>query len=254
MGTKVNLYSIGDPNLTRLMDAVDVERIGFCAVSLTHYDDDVEPEIAAGSKIEINGALFEFDTDESITGSPADGTVYIKLIPDENAVSAIFTATAPTWDTTKQGWYEAATNNRYLPYEITKSGSSYSNKCEIPLVADNDIKFRSDGTIIAKDLLLPDSVSIAENGYLKIAGLIIQWGHTGSGKISGPGSVQINFPTAFPNACFSVVLGATQLSYSATYNAPMMMQVRDVTTAKFNLLHALSNTAYYNNYWIAIGY
>lgn len=133
-GSQINSYGIGDVNLTSLMASVDAERIGFCAVSLTNYDNTSEPEIAEGSKIEVNGALFKFDADEAIGGSPSDGTVYIKLIPVSTSITAEFTNTAPTWDTEKQGWYSPTPgeeNYRYLPFGMTKSGSSYSNKHEM---------------------------------------------------------------------------------------------------------------------------
>jgi hypothetical protein len=130
-GSQINSYGIGDVNLTSLMASVDAERIGFCAVSLTNYDNTSEPEIAEGSKIEVNGALFKFDADEAIGGSPSDGTVYIKLIPVSTSITAEFTNTAPTWDTEKQGWYSPTPgeeNYRYIPFEMYKAGTLYYDK------------------------------------------------------------------------------------------------------------------------------
>lgn len=130
-GSLVNEYSVGDPNLSSLMTTTDKSRIGYHAVSLTHYSDSTVPAIAAGSKIEVNGALYEFETDEAIGGSPSDGTVYIKLIPSGATCTAEFTNTAPIWDTEKQGWYSPTGGEesyRYLEFGMTKASAAYSNK------------------------------------------------------------------------------------------------------------------------------
>jgi hypothetical protein len=94
---------------------LDAQRLGYQACSLTHFADLLEPEIAAGSKVEIGGALFQFTLDESIGGWGGianDSDVYIKLTVAGAAVTASFTIVAPTWDTAKQGWYDGA--ERYI--------------------------------------------------------------------------------------------------------------------------------------------
>jgi hypothetical protein len=73
--------------------------------------DTSEPSIAAGSKVEIGGALYEFTGDEAGTGWAGIGVsnyVYMLLTPSGATVSWSYTTTAPTWDTAKQGWYTAA--------------------------------------------------------------------------------------------------------------------------------------------------
>ena len=46
--------------------------------------------------------------------------------------------------------------------------------------------------------------SIAENGWCKLPnGLILQWGHYASGVSEG-NNASVNFPVAFPTACFGV--------------------------------------------------
>lgn len=155
-GSKVNDYAIGDANLTALMDSVDKQRIGYSAVSLNEYTTNDEPSITAGSKIEVNGALFEFESDESITGNPADGDVYIKLIPSGDSITAEYETDAPAWDDEKQGWYESGTNNRYLNYLIVLSGSgtvwekyiltreSTTTKIGHDLTVENDLSVEGD--------------------------------------------------------------------------------------------------------------
>jgi len=112
-GTKVNDYSIGDSNIQSVMLTLDKAFKGFHQVSLTNYNTTSESAIAAGSVVEVNGALYKFDSDESITGSPSNGTVYIYLVPSGDTVTAAYTNTAPTWSDSKQGWYGTGGNANY---------------------------------------------------------------------------------------------------------------------------------------------
>lgn len=127
-GSKLNVYAVGDVNLTNMMASLNATTKGFHQVSLTEWETTTVPQIAAGSIVECDGALFSFSSDESISGSPSDGTVYIKLIPDGTSITAEFTNTAPGWDTAKQGWYSPTTGEetyRYLEYYIVKSSTTY---------------------------------------------------------------------------------------------------------------------------------
>jgi hypothetical protein len=111
------------------INAIEKQRVGYQAVSLSNFDNDSEPQVCAGSKIEIAGALFEFTGNESITGWGAIGInndVYIKLVVADTAVTAEFTTVAPTWSTTKQGWYHDL--DRYIA-RLYKDGSGlYTRK------------------------------------------------------------------------------------------------------------------------------
>lgn len=139
-GSKVNTYGVGDVDLTNIMTVIDSQRQGYYKVSLTNYDNDSKPEIAAGSKIEINGSLFKFDSDESIGGSPSDGLVLIKLIPSGSSVTAEFTNDLPLWDDEKGGWYEPSTNNRYLHFSMYLDSGDYLEKNEAQFGATGDIR------------------------------------------------------------------------------------------------------------------
>jgi len=129
-GSKINDYGVGDVNATSIMTTLDAQRIGYHALTLTEYDTTTKPAIAAGSKVEINGALFKFDSEDAISGSPSDGDVYILLTPSGDSVTASFTNTAPTWSDSKQGWYGTggSENYRYANFVMTKSGTDYSDK------------------------------------------------------------------------------------------------------------------------------
>ena len=129
-GSKINDYAIGDQNIQSVMLTLDKAFKGFHQASLTNYNTTDESAIAAGSVVEVNGALYKFDSDESITGSPSDGTVYIQLVPSGDTITAAYTNTAPTWSDSKQGWYGTggSANYRYLEFIFIKTGSNWVYK------------------------------------------------------------------------------------------------------------------------------
>ena len=156
-GTQINDYGVGDTNLTSLMNTADTQRIGYHSVSLTNYATTTVPAVAEGSVVEIAGALFEFQADEAISGSPANGTVYIKLTPSGTSVTAAFSTVAPSWDDEKQGWYEAASNNRYLNFGMIKSGASYT-KYHLPAQATVLVKAYPNGRLQCDDLYVDNDI------------------------------------------------------------------------------------------------
>ena len=88
---------------------LEKQRISKNALSLTEFDSTLEPAIAAGSVVEIGGSVFIVTVDEAITGWAAIGNdtdCYIKLVPTVADFTAEFTVVAPTWSTSKQGWYD----------------------------------------------------------------------------------------------------------------------------------------------------
>ena len=230
-GSQVNSYGIGDVNLTSLMASVDAERIGFCAVSLTNYDNTSEPEIAEGSKIEVNGALFKFDADEAIGGSPSDGTVYIKLIPVSTSITAEFTNTAPTWDTEKQGWYSPTPgeeNYRYLPFGMIKSGASYSDKYE--KISNSNVKVGGD--------ISSDTISNFLVDFTTIALL------TGS---LGTTLTNISYPSGFTQSN-SIILGFSFGGYAAYQGEINFCKLKAA-----NIEVSVDSELYYTTYKILLG-
>jgi len=105
------------------------QRLGYQAISLTNYDNDLEPQIAAGSKVEIGGALFEAVSDENISGWAGisnSSDVYIKLIVSGATATAEFTDTPPTWSTSKQGFYNGS--DRYIVQLYKDASGNYTDK------------------------------------------------------------------------------------------------------------------------------
>jgi hypothetical protein len=112
---------------------VDKERLGYQAISLTHFADTSEPSIAAGSKVEIGGALYEFTGDETCTGwagLSASAIAYVLLTPSGASVAGSYTNTAPAWDTAKQGFYTGS--NRVVAMLYKDAASLYQFKNVIP--------------------------------------------------------------------------------------------------------------------------
>ena len=136
-GSIFTSFGAGDANATAFMTHLTAMTKGYNALSLTNMNNTTVPAIAAGSLIENNGALFKFDTETAISttdpvtsATVADGLVYIMLVPSGSSISAVFTATAPTWSDSKQGWYGVGdyANNKYLAYNIVKSSASYTKR------------------------------------------------------------------------------------------------------------------------------
>lgn len=111
--------------------------LGFQAISLTNFATSAQSLIAAGSKIEVAGAFFNFASNETPTASSwtAVGTgnvAYITVIPAGTAGSQTITAeyidTAPIWSDSKQGWYaSAASTTRYVGGVIKTSPTQYDD-------------------------------------------------------------------------------------------------------------------------------
>jgi hypothetical protein len=115
--------------VTVALDCLDKQRIGYQAMSLTHMNDTLEPQVGAGSLVEVGGALYEFTALESITGwagiAPSNA-VYIKVVPAGASCTVVFTTTAPTWSHAKQGWYNG--NDRYIGGLYKDAGGNYVAK------------------------------------------------------------------------------------------------------------------------------
>lgn len=144
-GSKINNFSIGDSNIQSVMLTLDKAYKGLHQVSLTNYNTTAESQIAAGSVVENNGALYTFNSNESITGSPSGGTVYIRLVPSGDTITAEYTNTAPTWSDSKQGWYGTGgdANKRYIEVVFVKSSSEWLKRSFARRRDENIIKERS---------------------------------------------------------------------------------------------------------------
>lgn len=111
---------------------VEYQRRGFIRLSLTNYDNSSLPQIAVGSLVEIEGSLFSFAANDSITGTPSTGTNYIMLEVSgsgaSQTVEGVWTDTPPTWSDSRQGWYDATGTKRYVAMCEYDGASAYTEK------------------------------------------------------------------------------------------------------------------------------
>jgi hypothetical protein len=178
-GSLINTYTQLDTDILALQLTSDANFVGKHNVSLTNYNTTGLPAIAAGSIVECNGALYEFTSEEAITGSPSNGTVYIQIVPDTTTCTAAFTNTAPTWSDAKQGFYgtDAAANYRYLEFKMTKLITSYGNKQRITYDDNLSIDHLTANTITATtitatDLNVTDDLTLGDNLTLSTGSVV----------------------------------------------------------------------------------
>ena len=167
-GSLVSNYSQSDSNILEMQLTLDQTRKGKHQVSLTNYYNTSLPAIAAGSVIEVNGALYKFASEDAITGSPSDGTVYIYI--DPATITAVFTNTAPTWSDSKSGWYGTTTtaNCRYLEYIVFKDLTSWFYKDAFKPYYKKTATFRVDEYIdlYTKPLVATKTTPQSLSGYV----------------------------------------------------------------------------------------
>jgi len=177
-GSKVSNFAIGDSNIQSVMLTLDKTFKGQHQVSLTNYSTTAESQVAAGSVIEIGGALYKFDSNESITGSPSDGTVYIMAVPSGDSVTCAYTDTAPTWSDSKQGWYGtgATVNNRYLEFVIIKVSTNWSK-----IVFNSERKNSQNKTFISFATLGSGSITTTTKALLQsTTDILSEWNNSTS--------------------------------------------------------------------------
>jgi len=105
-GTLISFPAEETSDWTNHIDMFKDLILGYIQCSLTEWDTGTVPQLAAGSKIELNGSYITFGSNESITGSPSSGYInYIYL--DSAAYTLSWSTTAPTWSDAKQGWYNS---------------------------------------------------------------------------------------------------------------------------------------------------
>jgi hypothetical protein len=111
-------------------EQVEYTRKGKMGLSLTNYDNTSLPAIASGSWTEVAGSIYKWTSEEVISGSLSSSAInYIKLVPsgsgDTAIVTATWTASAPTWSDSYQGWYNGT--SRYIA-AIFYDGTYYLHK------------------------------------------------------------------------------------------------------------------------------
>ena len=199
--------------VTIAANAIDKGRLGYQSISLTHFNETAEPSISAGSKVEVGGALYEFTADEtgaSWAGIGNSNNVYIYLVPSGASISWLYSATAPTWSTSKQGWYNGS--NRAVFQLYKDSGGLYTAKNSLR----NPMNYAWQGKMIKLVTGATNPWTVPADVYrIKV------WcvgggggGAAGNGSYSGGGgggSVVPTMPTVIeciPGQTFAIVIGS----------------------------------------------
>ena len=105
------------------------QRKGAMAISLTDFGVATVSQIAEGSGLEIAGAWVDFIAAESMGANwaaMAVGDVYARI--DSVALTSAYTATAPTWNTELQGYYDATNQYKYYAKLYKDVGANYLQK------------------------------------------------------------------------------------------------------------------------------
>lgn len=115
---------------------------GFYNISLTTSD---APEIASGSAVDVDGVLYLFESDESVVGTPSQGTNYITITDVASVgVLALTNDPLPDWDNYKLGYYSGLT--RYIA-KFIYTGTTYSDK----ELLDDKFRFKISSEIIKQN-------------------------------------------------------------------------------------------------------
>jgi len=114
-GARIDMPINGASDWSSFVDIVQLMMEGFMSVSLTEMETNNQPLIESVSTIIVKGTCYKFAADETITGWAGIGVsteAYIYVVPNGATCTAIWSATAPAWDSDYQGWYNG--NNRCI--------------------------------------------------------------------------------------------------------------------------------------------
>lgn len=130
-GTIVTMPSNGAADWSSFITIVEKTYRGYIGINLSGLDTASAPTILDGSVVEVNGSIYQFTTAESFTGSIGSGTSFwMTIVPAGTTVTAVFTASAPTWSDTKHGWYDG--NDRYIGWARRNAAGEYIYKHFLP--------------------------------------------------------------------------------------------------------------------------
>jgi hypothetical protein len=103
---------------------INLGKKGFYNLEFTNMDNNLQPAIAAGSSIEIDGAIAHFDTEEAVTGTIGEHYTFIKIT---SSATAEFTTIEPKYSELKKGFYVDGESERYIFFATTLLGK-FRNK------------------------------------------------------------------------------------------------------------------------------
>jgi hypothetical protein len=120
--------------ITTDITELESQRLGYMGMSLNNWTDTNVDAYGSGGKFECGGSLFDITTN-TIMGTAGEWAgianstlLYSYYNPTDNLFH--FTITAPTWSTSKQGWYgtAGAATYRYFASIYKDAGGLYTQK------------------------------------------------------------------------------------------------------------------------------
>ena len=123
-----NFYK-GESSLTNFITNETYFQKGFYAVCFSEMTSNTKPVIQSNSIIEVDGNLYEFNSNETISVTPSVGVCYIKTYLSGGVLVAEMTNTAPTFNALKNGWYgtSSSASHRYI-LKLYYDGTNYKLK------------------------------------------------------------------------------------------------------------------------------
>jgi hypothetical protein len=108
---------------------------GYLNLQLINQENNAQPQIKKGSRLEVGGTFYFVSSNEAITTNVSlvsETLYYIYAVPNindilgQNGLSFIYSSTAPTFDVIKGGWYNGA--NRAVAVFFYHAGNYYSKE------------------------------------------------------------------------------------------------------------------------------
>ncbi len=102
--------------------------LGLMICRLTNMANESEPQVAEGTRFELNSVLFECNDDEPITGwasIPVSTICYVYAVPGVTVPSFEYSTVEPTFDVAKGGWYNGANRALFRLYKTATSTYAY---------------------------------------------------------------------------------------------------------------------------------
>ena len=132
-GTLLSAPTLGASDWSTWITLVDACRRGYLAASYTNFSGSAESALAAGSLVEVAGAVYSFTaTAIDYTGAgSANSDLYIYVKPDAvvSTCSVVAWGSAPVWVDAKQGFYaSAASTTRAVGGMYVGGAGSYDSK------------------------------------------------------------------------------------------------------------------------------
>lgn len=131
MASKQTEYYTGETTLNNYINYIKAQMTGHIKVSIDEMWTASKPTVLeSGSVIEFDGALYTFESDETIIGTPSDGDCYIYAVLNDSDLPVIeFSNDAPAWISERQGWYYEDSNDlKRALFRMEKDTADYVNK------------------------------------------------------------------------------------------------------------------------------